>query len=86
VITAIREKLEGIRAQEFDKLKSKLKHLSEEDLETIEAATRSIVNKICHQPIIQVREYAVDKDAPAKLETICELFGICPTDEQNDDR
>ena len=86
VITALREKLEGIRAQEFDKLKSKLKHLSEEDLEAIEAATRSIVNKICHQPIIQVREYAVGKDAPAKLETICELFGICPTDEQNDDR
>lgn len=84
VITAIREKLEGIRAQEFDKLKSKLKHLSEEDLEAIEAATRSIVNKICHQPVIQAREYAVGEDAPAKLETICELFGICPVDEKND--
>jgi glutamyl-tRNA reductase len=80
VITAMRDKFESIRAQEFDRLKARLRHLSLDDLAAIEAATRSIVNKICHQPMIQTKEYAVGEDSRAKLETICELFGICPVD------
>ncbi len=79
VITALREKLDSIRVQELDKLKGRLRHLSDEDVAAIDATTRSIVNKICHQPMIQMREYAGGGE-PAKLETICELFGICPTE------
>ena len=81
IITALREKLESVRAAELEKLKGKLPNLSPEDLEAIEAAMRSIVNKICHQPMVQIKEYAADEDSSAKVETICEIFGICPTDE-----
>ncbi len=86
VITAMRERLEGIRAQELEKLNGKLRHLSPEDMEAINATTRSIVNKICHQPMIQMKEYAAGEDASAKLETICELFGICPMENSEDEK
>ncbi|OFX17081.1 MAG: glutamyl-tRNA reductase [Armatimonadetes bacterium RBG_16_58_9] len=82
VITAMREKLEGIRLQELEKLRSKLRDLSAKDMEAINAATRSIVNKICHQPMIRMKEYAAESDSEAKLETVCELFGICPVEDQ----
>jgi len=81
----MRERLEGIRAEELEKLKRKLGHLSPEDMEAVNATTRSIVNKICHQPMIQMKEYAAGEDASAKLETICELFGVCPADENSED-
>jgi glutamyl-tRNA reductase len=83
VITALRDKFEGVRVQELEKLRSKLRHLSPEDIEVIESTTRSIVNKICHTPMIQIKEHAAGEDASARLDTICDLFGICPvTDEK----
>lgn len=85
VITALREKLDSIRVQELEKLRGRLRHLSEDDMAAIDATTRSIVNKICHQPMIQMREYAAEGEAPAKLETICELFGICPVESEQED-
>lgn len=84
VITALREKFEGIRLQEIEKLRARLKDLTPEELEAIHATTRSIVNKICHTPMIQIKEAAIG-DESVKLETICELFGICPMEEQTDE-
>jgi glutamyl-tRNA reductase len=86
VISALREKMDNIRMEEIEKLRTKLTHMSPADLEAVNAATRSIVNKICHQPMVQIKEYATEKDSSAKLETICEVFGIPPSNNgsQND--
>ena len=84
VITALREKFENIRRAELEKLKGKLPNLSEEDLEAIEVTTRSIMNKICHQPMIQIKDYATGKDSAAKLEIICKVFGVCPLSGEMD--
>ncbi|MCX8053846.1 MAG: glutamyl-tRNA reductase [Armatimonadetes bacterium] len=78
VITALREKFEGIRQAELEKLQNKLRNLSDEQRDAIDAATRSIVNKICHHPMIQIKDYAASESPPITLEQICELFGICP--------
>lgn len=78
VITALRDKFEGIRQKELEKLKSRLKDLTPEELEVIEVTTRSIVNKICHTPMIQIKDYAAAENPSATLDTICDLFGICP--------
>lgn len=85
VITALREKFEDIRVQELEKLKARLGHLSEQDIEMISAATRSIVNKICHTPMIQMKESLAEGQTSAKLDLICELFGICPADRPADE-
>ena len=86
VITAMRERFETIRAAELEKLTARLDHLSSSDMDAINVTTRSIVNKICHHPMIQIREYAVSDNPPAKLETICDLFGICLSDDGSDDK
>ena len=86
VISAMRDKFEEIRLAEVERLVSRLRHLSAEDMEIINTTTRSIVNKICHQPMIQVKEYANGENAPAKLDMICELFGICPVDNEGEKR
>ena len=85
VITALREKFEGIRQQELDRLQGKLKHLSKEDLELISVSMRSIVNRICHTPMIQIKDYAVHDDSSEKLDVICDLFGICRVEQNQPD-
>ena len=80
VITALRDKFEDIRQGEIEKLRAKLPDLPPEDIEAINAATRSIVNRICHQPMIRIKEYASDEDASEKLRTVCDIFGVDPED------
>lgn len=86
VITALREKFEDIRQQELDRLQSKLKHLSREDLELIGVSTRSIVNRICHTPMIQIKDYAIQDDSSDKLDMICDLFGICRIEQTDENQ
>jgi len=81
VISALRERFDGIREAEMAKLQARLRHLSPEDLNAINAAARSIINKICHQPMICIKDYSNSEEADIKLETVCELFGLCPEDE-----
>ena len=84
VITALREKFEDIRQAELEKLCRKLPHLSPEDMEAISAATKSIVNKLSHDPMIRIKECMADAE---KLQVICDTFGICPNgkDRKPDD-
>lgn len=82
VITALRERFDDIREAEMAKLQGKLRHLSPEDMNAINAAARSMVNKICHQPMIRIKDYSNSEEADVKLETVCELFGLCPEDEE----
>jgi len=82
VITALRERFDDIRETEMAKLQGKLRHLSPEDMNAINAAARSIINKICHQPMISIKDYTNSEEATVKLETVCELFGLCPEDEE----
>ncbi|MGB9588023.1 MAG: glutamyl-tRNA reductase [Armatimonadota bacterium] len=76
VVSALREKFEAIRSGEMNKLRKRLKGLSEEHLEAIEAATRSIVNKISHDPILRVKSYCAEDGTDEKLRMVRELFGI----------
>ncbi len=78
IITALRARLEAQGLAEAQKLKSRLRHLSAEDHAAIQHAMRALVNTISHQPLIQIKEYATQEDAAAKLQAVCELFGLAP--------
>lgn len=80
VIAALRGRFDEIREAEMAKLQVKLRHLSPEDLAAINAAARSMINKICHTPMIRIKDYAGSEDSELKLETVCDIFGICPED------
>jgi glutamyl-tRNA reductase len=55
-ISQLRDKVETIRAQELEKALSRLgSEFAEKHQEVIEALTRGIVNKILHDPMVQLR-------------------------------
>ncbi|HEY3297426.1 MAG TPA: hypothetical protein VGK34_02125, partial [Armatimonadota bacterium] len=64
------------RAGELQKLQSKLPDLTPEELEVINRSLGSIINRIYHQPFIQIKEYAASGSSEEKLRTACEIFGI----------
>ena len=74
VIDALMQKAEGIRKRQFQITMKKLPPLSEEERESIEAMTKSIVHKILHNPVECLKNNGHDDGAMA--ETVKELFGI----------
>jgi glutamyl-tRNA reductase len=55
-ISCLRNKIEDIREQELEKALSRLgSEFAEKHQEVIEALTRGIVNKILHEPMVQLR-------------------------------
>ena len=80
-ITCLRDKMETIRLQELEKALSRLgSEFGERHQDAIEALTKGIVNKIMHDPLIQLRAQQ-DIDARKKaVQTLQVLFNL------NDDR
>lgn len=79
VIFALRDKLEEIRSIEVEKLHKKLPHLSQEDLNEVEMMTKSMVNRICHNPVTCIKEKAADGDGAATMDAVCEIFDLRTT-------
>lgn len=74
VIDALMRKAEGIRKHQLQLTLKKLPPLSDEEAESIEAMTKSIVHKILHNPVECLKNNGHDDGAMA--ETVKELFGI----------
>jgi glutamyl-tRNA reductase len=55
MIVSLQEQLEAIRREAFDRYRGRLGELSREQQDAVEAMTRSIVNKIAHGPISELR-------------------------------
>ncbi|MGF1494110.1 MAG: glutamyl-tRNA reductase [Microcoleaceae cyanobacterium] len=77
VINCLREKVEGIREQELEKALSRLgSEFADKHREVIEALTRGIVNKILHDPMVQLRAQQ-DIDARRQaMGTLQTLFNL----------
>jgi glutamyl-tRNA reductase len=54
-IVSLQEQLEAIRREAFDRYRNRLGSLTDEQQDAVEAMTRSIVNKIAHGPISELR-------------------------------
>jgi len=76
LIRLLREKFESIKEGEWERNKSRLAHLSEKDRETVRRMLDSVVNKMSHNPIVRIKEYAADSNGYGKLDLARELFGI----------
>jgi glutamyl-tRNA reductase len=81
-ISCLRSKMEDIRSQELEKALSRLgTEFAEKHQEVIEALTRGIVNKILHEPMVQLR---AEQDIEARrrcLHSLQMLFNL-DTEEQ----
>ena len=75
-IVSLRERAEAVRLKELEDLRSKLKTLSPETEEAVDALTASLVNKLLHAPITELKRRAAGEDAPIYLRVTRNLFGL----------
>jgi glutamyl-tRNA reductase len=76
-ISSLREKVETIRAQELEKALSRLgTEFAEKHQEVIEALTRGIVNKILHDPMVQLRAQQDIEARRQAMQTLTTLFNL----------
>jgi glutamyl-tRNA reductase len=76
-ISCLRDKIETIRAQELEKALSRLgTEFAEKHQEVIEALTRGIVNKILHDPMVQLRAQQDIEARRKAMQTLHMLFNL----------
>ncbi len=75
-IVAIKERLETIRAGELARLNGKLSHLAPEEREVVEIITRSIINKIAHEPISFLKKVGRTSKRNVYLYTAQRMFKL----------
>ncbi|WP_088893428.1 glutamyl-tRNA reductase [Leptolyngbya ohadii] len=76
-ISELRDKVEAIRAQELEKALSRLgSEFAEKHQEVIEALTRGIVNKILHDPMVQLRAQQDIEARRRAMQTLRSLFNL----------
>lgn len=75
LIKQLRDKFEAVYLAEWERCNIRLSHLSEEERECVRKSIKSAVTKLTHDPILRMKEYAVNggKD---KLDIVRELFGL----------
>lgn len=74
-IKELRQTIEDIRREEFEKAAAKL-DLGEAELSNVEALTKLIVNKILHEPTVRLKDAGHLKDGPGYVDAIRHLFGL----------
>ncbi|MFQ5913803.1 MAG: glutamyl-tRNA reductase [Nitrospinota bacterium] len=75
-IVSLRERAEAVRQKEVADLRSRLKTLSPEEEQAVNALTASLVNKLLHAPITELKRHASTNDAPTYLRVTRRLFGL----------
>lgn len=76
-ISSLRDKIETIREQELEKALSRLgSEFAEKHQEVIEALTRGIVNKILHDPMVQLRAQQDIEARRRAMESLRLLFNL----------
>jgi glutamyl-tRNA reductase len=82
-IKTLRDYFESVRAEEVER---NINKFSEVDKEKLEIITKRIINKILHQPTIELRKISDSdlraEDTAAKISIIRDLFGLNPKKEE----
>jgi glutamyl-tRNA reductase len=82
-ISSLRSKVESIREQELEKALSRLgSEFAEKHQEVIEALTRGIVNKILHDPMVQLRAQRDIEARKRAMQTLHVLFDLEPASNE----
>ncbi len=76
VIFALRKKALAIQSETMNSIERKLPNLSERDRKLLNKHTKSIINQLLKDPILQAKELAAEKDAKQSLELFMKIFNI----------
>ncbi|GJQ12853.1 hypothetical protein GpartN1_g4644.t1 [Galdieria partita] len=75
-ITRLQERAESIRAEELERVVSKLRDLTESEREAVEKVTKGIVNKLLHFPMVYIRELEDIEERSITLKSLEALFKL----------
>ena len=73
IIKSLREESERIRSEEISRALSKLSNLTDKELDTIQAMSKSIVRRMLHNPTISLKK---QKPTDLHIDFLKNLFGI----------
>ncbi|KOP83625.1 glutamyl-tRNA reductase [Cytobacillus solani] len=76
VISALREKALAIQAETMTSIERKMPNLSDRDKKVLNKHTKSIINQLLKDPILQAKEMAGQKDADKALDLFVKIFNI----------
>lgn len=75
-IVRLQEQLEALRTAEMERLRTRLGPLTPEQAQAVDALTKSIVAKIAHAPIAELRRQAAEPGGLAAIELIRRIFRL----------
>jgi len=76
LISALREKALAIQGETMRSIENKLPHLSERDLKVLRKHTKSIINQMMRDPILQIKELAIKPNADEALKLFSQIFAL----------
>lgn len=76
VISALREKALAIQTETMESIERKIPHLSDHDRKVLNKHTKSIINQLLKDPILQAKEMAERQDADQALALFKKIFNI----------
>ena len=75
-IIALKEKMERIRQKEVDKMLVSFPNLSARERQAMEDLSKTIVNKILHNPITLLKKANENADGEPYVDTVKKLFSV----------
>lgn len=76
VISALREKALGIQAETMESIENKMPDLTDREKKILNKHTKSIINQLLKEPILQAKEMGTAKKSREQLELFMQIFGI----------
>ena len=76
LIRDLHQRAADLQQQELARWTAKIAQLSVEDQKMVEGILRGYANKLLHNPLVQIREFANDDDGYVRLDTVRRLFDL----------
>ncbi|WP_153732700.1 glutamyl-tRNA reductase [Sporosarcina obsidiansis] len=76
MISALRKKASRIQSETMLSIENKMPDLTEREKKILNKHTKSIINQLLKEPILQAKELATDKKAAEQLALFEQIFGI----------
>ena len=76
VISALRKKANTIQLETMKSIENKMPNLTERERKILSKHTKSIINQLLKEPILQAKEIANSPKASQKLQLYQQIFGI----------
>ena len=76
IISALRQKANRIQAETMASIENKMPNLTDRERKILNKHTKSIVNQLLKEPILQVKELSTCKNPAEQLQLFQQIFGI----------